>query len=344
MTAPHRHLRVLLVAAVLLAAAGCSGGDDDPDGPEEPGATDQVTYLTGFQASAHDAFIFVADENGQFADAGIDLTIELGAGSANYQALLAGQAGFTYTDLTGMLLSIGRGELTTGDFVALIPIHHQTLAAIVAPADAGVTGPEDLTGKRIGVFTGSPTELLLPAYAEAAGWTFDPELVVGSNAQELFGLLASGQVDLLSTFIIQQGVIESVIGRGTVALPFDEHLDNVLGTGLITTTALAQSDPDLVERFRDAALAGLRDTLADPERAIEILRERQPGAVEDPAPLVDQIRVMDPYITGAGDDRVGVFDLAEIELGIATLVDAGLIPDGTAPEAIIGDLSLSTGA
>jgi NitT/TauT family transport system substrate-binding protein len=332
----------IAAATALLATAACASDDTGDGGGNGPSEPDQVTYLTAFGASAHDAFVFMALENGHFEDANIDITIELGGGPGNYQALLAGQADFTYVDFTGMLIDLGRGELDAADFVALSAVHHHTLVAILAPADAGISSPVDLEGKLIGAFAGSPTELLLPAYAELSGWEYDEDLVELSDVAGLFQLLAAGQVDALSTFIIQQGVIENIIGGGTVAFPFNEYLDDLLGTGLITSARLAEEDPELAERFRDAALQGLRDTLADPEGAIEVLAQHAPAAVERPEPLIAQIRMMEDYIVGEGDDRIGVLDEAHIMRAISVLASAGLIPTGMDPDAIVGDVTLVT--
>lgn len=335
-SARRRVLTAAVAAAALVVAGACSADDDSPTG----GEVDQVTYLTGFQASAHDAFMFVAQERGYFEEAGIDLTIELGSGNQNLPILQAGQAQFTYIDLTGLLMNIGSGGVQPGDFQALAAIHHTTLAAFVAPVDAGVEVPADLEGKRIAAFLGSPTYELVPAYAEMAGWEFDPDLLIGTSPQDLFTALATGQADLLSTFIIQQGVVESVVEKETVALPFNEYLDDVLGTGLITTSALAEENPDLAIRFRDAALRGLRETLANPEEAINILQQFHPDAVAAVEPLVNQIRVMDPYITGQGEERIGVLDEAHIVRCISVLVSSGVLESEVAPDAILGDVTL----
>jgi NitT/TauT family transport system substrate-binding protein len=336
----RRAVTAAAAAAILTVATACTGGDGNED--DTPTAPDQVTYLTGFAASAHDAFIFVADEQGFFDDAGIDITIELGGGNANYTALLADEAQFTYIDFTGMLVQIGRGDFQPGDFRALSSVHQNTLVAIMAPEGGDIDSPQDLTGARIGAFSGSPTEFLLPAYAELSGWEYNQEQVVPVQIQELFGLLPSGQADAISSFIIQRGVIEQAAGEEMVVFPMNEVLDDLLGTGLITTAALAEENPDLAERFRDAAIEGLRYTLQNPEEAIQILSDRNPGAVEVPEPFIAQIGVMAPYITARGEDQIGVMDEAQVMRCISVLESAGLIPPGIEPEAIIGEQTLLT--
>lgn len=329
-------------AAAVAVATGCTGGDgnSDDDGQTTP---DQVNYMTSFLASAHDAFIFVADEQGFFRDNNIEIAIELGAGDQSTNAVLADQVQFTYTDFTGLLLDIGAGTFGATDFRGLCSIHQTTLVAIIAPPDSGVESPADLTGKRIGAFAGSPTQILLPAYAAVSGWEYNEDLVVTASAQELFGLIPAGEVDVLSSFIIQKGVIEVSAGAepGTfAAFPFNQVLDDLLGTGLITTSRLADENPDLVTRFRDAALQGLRYTIENPEEAIDILSTRNPGAVEVPEAFVAQIGVMTPYITGRGEDQIGTVDEAQVMRCISVLESSGLLPSGLTPQALVGDQTL----
>ena len=38
-------------------------------------------------------------------------------------------------------------------------------------------------------------------------------------------------------------MVEATVGTETVAFPFNEYLYDVLGTGLLTTTALAEEEP-----------------------------------------------------------------------------------------------------
>jgi len=329
-------------AALVLLAAGCT---DDPtvtptgDTPSGPVA---VTYLTGFGASAHDAFIFVADEKGFFDEAGLDVTIQLGAGTQNLPGLLSEQAQFTYIDLVGLLYQMGRGDVQPGDFRVLNAVHQSTLAAILAPESSDITSPQDLTGKRIGAFIGSPTEFLLPVYAELAGWEYDKDLILSVQVQELFGLLPAKRADALSTFIIQRGVVEQAAQEKMRVFPMNEVLDDLLGTGLISTSKLADENPELVQKFRDAALKGLQYTLDNPEEAIQILSDRNPGAVPAIPAFVAQINVMKPYITASGADQIGVIDEDHLVRCITVLESAGLIDAGLTPDSIMGPQTLTS--
>ena len=330
-TFSRRSFHAATAAAAVAFVAGCTGEDEDPQtGNGEP---DAVNYLTGFgAAAAHDAFAWVAKDKGFFTEAGLDVTINPGAGAQNYAPMLAGQVQFTYTDLTGLLMEIGNGTFTNTDFRALAAVHQQTLAAIVAPEDSGITSPADLEGKRVGALTGSTTETLLPAYSALADFDLSTVEIVNADPQGLFGLLAGGQVDALSTFSIQRGFIESIIEKPTVMFPFSDFLPDLLGTGLITTGAIARDNPDMALRFRDSALRGLQFTIDNPEEAVEIMAANNESINAQAA--VGQIRGMTPYIT-AGGVTTGAIDQTRAVRCISVLQGAGLIPAGLTVDAMI---------
>jgi NitT/TauT family transport system substrate-binding protein len=342
---PARTARAALAgaAALVMLATACSSASNDPEpGPSGPAGPDSVVYLTGFNASAHDAFIFVADEKGFFDEAGIDIDIQLGAGTQNLGPLLAEEAQFTYIDLVGLLYQMGNGDVEPGAFRVLSAVHQTTLAAIMAPESSDITSPQDLVGKKIGAFAGSPTEFLLPVYANLAGFEFDASQVVSVAPNELFGLLPAKRADALSTFIIQRGVVENSAQEKMRVFPMNEVLSDMLGTGLISTAALADANPDLVQRFRDAALRGLQYTLDNPEEAIQILSDRNPGAVASVPAFVAQINVMKPYIAG-NVSEIGALDESHVLRCISVLESAGLIPSGLQPDAILGPQTLTVG-
>ena len=85
-----RALTLAVVAATLVTAAGCSSTKDNAPAPAANKAPDKVTYVTAFGAVGRDAFAWVAQEKGYFADANLDVKIQLGAAvDQNLSALAA---------------------------------------------------------------------------------------------------------------------------------------------------------------------------------------------------------------------------------------------------------------
>ena len=89
--------RWLAVLVLVVAVGGC-GADESAT----PRNSDRVTYVTAFGAVGRDAFVWVAARKGYFARAGIDVTIQNGAGNVqNLRMIKTNQAQFGALDFTG---------------------------------------------------------------------------------------------------------------------------------------------------------------------------------------------------------------------------------------------------
>lgn len=321
------------ILTIVLSITAC-GDSGEPEGGSAQ--LDKVTYLTAFGAVGRDAFAWVAQEKGYFRDAGLDVTIELGAATGeNLKILAAGRAQFGQLDLTGTWILAGKGQYR--DVRAFAAIHQRTLVSIVTLEGSGITEPRHLEGRKLGAATGSVNQLLFPGYAKLAG--IDPAKVQWVNAPpaQLPALLASGQVDALSTFLIGvRGIEKAAGGKKTVVLPYSQYLPDLFGNGLIAPLSITRDRPDLVKRFRDAALKGLQYTLAHPDEAAQILKKAQPAA--DVTAAVGEITLMAPYVEASG-----VIDKQRVAAAIATLQSGGLIPAGLTPETAVDFALTPTG-
>ncbi|GAB3864612.1 ABC transporter substrate-binding protein [Dactylosporangium cerinum] len=328
-----RRYRALLVAVLATALIGTTGGCTSSKA--EPAAAekqaDKVTYLTAFGAVGRDAFAWVAQEKGYFKEAGLDVTIQLGAATGeNLKGLAAGQAQFANLDLIGAWILAGKGDYK--DFRTIAAIHQQSLVSIVTLEGSGITSPKDLEGKKVGAATGSVNQLLFPAYAKLAG--IDASKVQWVNAQppQLPALLAGGQVQALSTFLIgSKGIEKAAGGKKAVILPYSKYLGDLYGNGIITTAKIAKENPDLARRFRDASLKAVKYSIEHPDEAAQILKKAQPAA--DITAAVGEITLMTPYVSSGA--AIGAMDQERVARAIATLQAGGLIPAGLTPDAVV---------
>jgi NitT/TauT family transport system substrate-binding protein len=325
----YRALLVAVLATALVGAAGCTSPKTEPAASEKK--LDQVTYLTAFGAVGRDAFAWVAQEKGYFKESGLDVTIQLGAATGeNLKGLAAGQAQFANLDLIGAWILAGKGDYK--DFRTIAAIHQQSLVSIVTLEGSGITSPKDLEGKKVGAATGSVNQLLFPAYAKLAG--IDATKVQWVNAQppQLPALLAGGQVQALSTFLIgSKGIEKAAGGKKAVILPYSKYLGDLYGNGIITTAKIAKENPDLARRFRDASLKAVKYSIEHPDEAAQILKKAQPAA--DITAAVGEITLMTPYVSSGA--AIGAMDQERVARAIATLQAGGLIPAGLTPDAVV---------
>ncbi|MEV4316731.1 ABC transporter substrate-binding protein [Actinocrispum sp. NPDC049592] len=322
-------MRIRPVAAVLLTAAILGGCTSTPQGSPR----DKVSYLTSFNTFGRDAYAYVALDKGYFTDAGIDVTITPGTATVDVLKLVAGgRADFGVGDFTATAITVAKEKLPV---TAVAMVHQKSLAAIVTLADRGISKPTDLQGKQIGDQPGSTNQLMFPVYAKAAG--IDPNQVkfVPSAPPALPQLLASGQVDAIGQFVVGTPLIEKAAqGRKTFVLPYGDLIPELYGNALVTSKDLAAKNPELVKRFRDALLKGLRYSIDHPDETGQILREYQP--TQDPAVAAAEVKLMAPYVR-----PVGVIDELRVSTTIQLLISAEAIRAGSvsAPDLVSFELA-----
>jgi NitT/TauT family transport system substrate-binding protein len=315
----------------MLAASACTGEDGDNGG--EDSAPDDVVYITAFGTFGREAYAWVALEQGYFEEANINVEIQPGTGTGDNVALVAsGQAQFAVGDLTGVTLLMGTDAVE--GITVIGAVHQLALIGFLSLEDeAGISSPQDLEGKSVADSSGSVGRLLFPTYAELAG--INPEAVdlVDADPPQLPGLLAAGTVDAIGQFAVGVPLIQAAAnGRTASFLAYSDFMSDLYGNSLVTSTELAQNDPDLVERFRDALFRGLEYSIDNPQEAAEIQAQYvEEGNVEVAAA---ELEIMESYSRQAGTP-IGAIDEVRIAQTIALLESTGAITAGLTAEDVL---------
>jgi len=316
-----------LATAVALAVGGCASPGPTPGSA----APDEVTYLTSFNTFGRDAYAYVAQEKGFFADAGFTVTINPGSATVDVLKLVAGgRATFGIGDFTTTVITVAKEKLPV---TTVGMIQQRSMSAILTLADKGIAKPADLVGKKVGDQPGSTNQVMFPVYAKAAG--IDPAKVefVPAAPPALPQLLASGQVDGIGQFVVGVPLIEKAAqGRKVTALPYSEFLPDLYGNALVTAKDLPTKNPQLVERFRGALLKGLQYSIDHPEETGQILRKYQP--TQDAGVAAAEVTGMAAFVRPAAGP-IGGSDEARVQKTISLLTDAGAIPPGSITAADI---------
>ncbi len=177
---------VLLVLCLVCALAG---------GPlsAEPGKRLQGVQYLG------DLPTLVADEQGYFDKAGLDLVVDFGrSGLENLALLRAGGADFALMALTPLVLDRlnHAGPDHANDPLILASISHSIgLDHVMARADAGIDHPRDLAGRRVGVMRGTNAELLLSFFLTYHGMSPEDVDLVDMPTDQVSFALRDGELD-----------------------------------------------------------------------------------------------------------------------------------------------------
>ncbi|GAA1632669.1 hypothetical protein GCM10009828_070670 [Actinoplanes couchii] len=320
-------MRAVAAALAMVVVAGCSEA-----APGDAADLTKVKYLTAFNAFGREAYAFVADEKGFFAEQGLDVEIAIGSGSGeNMAALSSGAADFAPVDSTGYILTKATGKVS--GVTAITAIQQKSMVGIMTLDGNGITSPKDLEGKVMGDQEGATTTILFPTYAKLAGIDASKVEIIPVAAPELAGALAAKKVDSIGQFVVGKPLIEKAAGGKTaVALPFSDVITDLYGHFLLTSDKIANDDPELAKKFTTALLKGLDYSIANPAEAAKILNKAQPET--DAEIATKELEIMAAYVKGDGAET-GKVDAERVTRVIQVLEGAGSVPAGKKPEDFV---------
>jgi NitT/TauT family transport system substrate-binding protein len=250
-------------------------------GAQEP---EEITIAMGFVPNVQFAPMYVAMERGYFSEEGIDVTLDYGME-------------------TDLLQRVGTGDLrfavASGDQVVLarasdLPVkyfanwYRRFPVCVVSMADKGITSPEALVGKTVGIpVTKGASYIGWLAFLEQVGIPRE-EVNLQSIGYTQVASLTEDRVDAAVCYAMNEPVQLRAAGHEINVFYLDEYT-NLVSNGLITNEETIGEYPDLVRGVARAFLRGLQDTLNDPDAAFEITREAIPEMEDETAELQREV-------------------------------------------------------
>ncbi|OLT10614.1 hypothetical protein BJF78_28675 [Pseudonocardia sp. CNS-139] len=246
-----------------MALTACAGPPDTPAG----GGPTPVTV--GVMPIVETAAVYVAQERGFFADAGLDVTIETAnTSSAIIPGLVSGQYDIGFSNMVTFLLASEQGlELTAvAPAAGPAPGGQEDMAAVVA-ADPAIRSAADLVGKRVGVNAlNNIAAVALRQSVRAAGGDPDGLQLVELGFAEQAAAVLNGQID--AGFTVEPYLsVAAQDGLHAVTYPYlDVDPELTIGAYLASSSTVAER-PEVVEAFR-TALARAVELVAGDEQVL----------------------------------------------------------------------------
>jgi ABC-type nitrate/sulfonate/bicarbonate transport system substrate-binding protein len=254
---------VAILGAALLAA--CSGGNEDER---------SITFMAGFRPQANLPFVavYVADDQGFFADEGLEVDIQHSSGQDEHlRLLLEGDVQF----VTGTAAQAVRRTEDGLPAQAIALFGQRGDQGYVALAGSGIDGPEDFAGRTVGFKAGVVPAELHALLATVDLTVDDVELVsVGFDPR----VFMEGGVDIYPVFLNNEP--DTIRRAGVEIEVIDPHAFGVptLGLTYLAHDDTIASDPDLVGRFLRATFRAVRWIEANPDEAVAITLTYAEGA------------------------------------------------------------------
>lgn len=312
-------LALLAISALTLAACG---GDDDANSTDAT-STRAITLVLDWTPNTNHLGIYLAEANGWYDAAGIDLEIIQPGTGGGLQAVASGSAEFAIDVQENVVPAQAEGV----PVVAVAAIVQHNTSSLLALAEAGIDTPADLPGHRYGGWGGPLERALLDRLVECAGG--DPagvDFVEVGNTDYRVGL-ESGAFDVVWVYEGWDKLRLEQAGVDVTTIPFIDHTDCIPDwyTPLIaTSTELADGDPELVEAFVGATSRGYEAAIADPSAAADALLAAAPELDEQ------LVRASAEYLASqftADAPRWGEQSAEVWEAFVAFLTEEGLISE-----------------
>jgi NitT/TauT family transport system substrate-binding protein len=262
-----------VLALLVLALAACQAPAAD-----SPAELREVTLLLGYRPDVQFAPFYVAQREGYFADAGLEVTIEHRQAPDVQRLVGAGEAEFGVADATDVM--IGR---TSGISIRYVSTLYQSFpVALIGAAEDVPADPAGLAGMTIGTpgRFGSSWHALL-AMLEAGGLAEEDVTIREYPQFNQVDGLSNGDVELVTGFRNNEPLRLEARGTDVGLLTVDE-IAPLPGPGIIVGDELLADEPELVGAFARAVADAQAEVIADPEIGFAAAEQEVPTIAEDP--------------------------------------------------------------
>jgi NitT/TauT family transport system substrate-binding protein len=267
--------RSLLIGLAILLAA-CSAAPSATPTPTAGRTT--VRLPMGYIANVQYAPFYVAVERGYFAAEGIDLEFDYKLETDGVKLVGAGEIPFAV--VSGEQVVLARSQGLPVKYV--LQWYKKYPIAVVSLQSSGISKPEDLKGKRVG----------LPGFygATYVGWRAflkANNLTENDVQQQEIGFtqvaaLQSGKVDAVVGYVNNEPIVLAQNGYPVNVFDVANYVDMV-ANGLMTNEKTIQQNPALVRGMLRALSKGIADTISDPTAAMQISTKYVEGLKADDA-------------------------------------------------------------
>ena len=238
----------------------------------------KIRFQLDWRFDGQAAPFLLGKAKGYFAQEGLDVTFDSGAGSSAAVARLAGgnyEMGYGDTSSLIEYLANNSGARIQAVYMVL----DATPAGAMFMKKSNITKPTDLMGKTFGAPVFDAGRKLWPLFARANG--LDPAGVKwqSMDPQLREPMMVRGQIDVATGFMpssmlsaIAAGAKEEDIG----VFYYKDYGVKVYGNAILATGRFIEQNPKAVAAFLRAFNKSLKEAIANPEEAIKYVKEREP--------------------------------------------------------------------
>ncbi|RAI43124.1 ABC transporter substrate-binding protein [Rhodoplanes roseus] len=284
----------------------------------------KVRLTLDFALQGQQSPFILAVEGGYFSRAGVDVVVERGYGSADAITKVAsGAYDMAFADIGAMIQFNGKQH--AAKVISVFQIYDIAPMTVLSLAKSGIKTPADLAGKRIAAPPGSSTRVMFPLLATATGLDMSTIKWLDVTPQLRETLLVQGQADATTALVTDLAGLAhlGISEKDLTIMRYGDFGVPLYGHAVLTTPEFAEKNPETVKKVLVAVAQAWRDSIADPGKAIDALKKRNPLAEE----TVERKRLQDVIDWGIVTERtkrdgLGAVDPARMTETIAMVAKA----------------------
>ncbi len=238
-----------------------------------------VRMVLNWRYQGPQAWFFLAQDRGYFADAGIEMIMDQGNGSgAAVGAVASGSYDVGFGDVNALIqLAAQKPEEAP---ICVYQMYNKPPFTVGVMADSGIETAKDLEGKKLGGAANDGALKLWPAFVKIAG--LDDSGIEITNFQPNLReqMLKGGQVDGVFGYVNTIRFSAKLSGmdpdKEIRFINYGDYGMDLYSNGLIVPKKMAQEQPEIVSGMVAAINKGIADTLEDMDAGIEAVAEREP--------------------------------------------------------------------
>jgi NitT/TauT family transport system substrate-binding protein len=289
-------LRTILGIVLLLSLTVFSASCQKPG--KSAGPKEKVTIGVG--SGGLSLPFIIAREKGFFREEGLDATIRVyPSGKKAMEAMFAGEVDISYLGDTRMVLE----SFMRDDFVVFATFgYNHDNCKVIGRKDKGVSKPEELKGKKIGIAGGSSADFFAHVYLSEHGIEPSAVKMVDCPPADLPGALEEGKVDAIVVFEPYADMAMKALPDKAVRLPGSDLYKETFNLAVMTSYAKGHSE--LLKKILKAV-----------DRAVTFIKQNRNESI---AVMIKSLELGKNLVVSVRDDLV--FELS-LEHSLLTILE-----------------------